>query len=271
MSLSIPALSSPFASALTYEAGCFCGVESHISRKGSPQRSGGPFATLSSVFNIMTITVELVTQTGLLLTTIAAASNESHFTWSNLLLILLSLSPSGIRLIGSFLFGDFRRGRRTGIQRLRLEEREVRQIGTRGEFKQEVALFGLKDWVLDKWDRLKKQQLQEQDDVKTWQETVELGLGLSTQSVETAFYVSPTGRHAYPYSFRRSCSLSAFSPLRSLSVPSGCIKVLQVLFSTRCIDFATLSSKLSNQFSTSLLSARPLPTPKLSSLPTGRR
>ena len=37
--------------------------------------------------------------------------------------------------------------------RLQQQEQEYGQMSTNGEFKQEVVLYGLKDWVLDSWER----------------------------------------------------------------------------------------------------------------------
>lgn len=188
--LSIPAVSNPHISALMYEAGCFAGFEARRSRNGLNMRGGGPFEAISSIFSLLTLTIQVATQLYLLLRTLTSAAGN-QLNGSSIALIALSLLPSVLRLGGSFFFAQMRNDRRRlRGNKDRSEERELRQISHTGEYKQEVVLFGLADWVLDKWTALKQRQLKEQEQARENMGMVRLGLGMSQQAVETAFYVS---------------------------------------------------------------------------------
>ncbi len=180
-------MSSPYLSALMYDAGVFAGFQPRTDRYGQAASSGGPFQTLSSTFNLITITVEVITQIYLLLRTLVSAGTK-QLNSSSIILISLSLAPSVFRLIRSWTFSEWNKfKRRSAWRKARMEEREIKNMGRKGDYKQEVVLFGLKDWVLEKWDVLKLAQMKEE--AKERVGVFELGLGLGQQGVETAFYV----------------------------------------------------------------------------------
>lgn len=190
LSLSIPSMSSPYLSALMYEAGVFAGFENPTDRYGRMSHSGGPFQALQSTFALITITVEVITQIALLLRTLASAGTK-ELNSSSIILISLSLAPSAIRLVGIWSLTTATKGsKRDAWRKAREQEREIKDMGRKGNYKQEVVLFGLKDWVLDKWDGLKLAQIKEQEETKAQATGVELTLGLGQQGVETMFYVS---------------------------------------------------------------------------------
>jgi hypothetical protein len=191
LSLSIPSMSSTYISALMYEAGVFAGFEYRNTRSNMKTRSGGPFETLQSTFSLITIIVEVITQIYLLLSTISSSST----TWnaSSFILLSLSLAPTILRLAGSWMIGAGRNSRGRGGGRSwrlkRQEEWDIRRLGKQGEYKQEMVLFGLKNWVMGKWEGVKLEQMREQEDAKQNVGYIELGLGLGQHSIETAFYV----------------------------------------------------------------------------------
>ncbi|KAJ9096006.1 hypothetical protein QFC21_005370 [Naganishia friedmannii] len=65
---------------------------------------------------------------------------------------------------------------------------EVRDLGRNGAYKQEVVLFGLKDWVLGKWESLRERQMAEElksmNEAGVWM----LGFGVAEEMVQTGFY-----------------------------------------------------------------------------------
>jgi hypothetical protein len=191
LSLSIPSMSSPYISALIYEAGVFAGFESRRDRYNRMSRSGGPFQTFQAVSSLLSIVVEVITQLYLLLGTIS--SNYTVLNTSTVILIVLSLAPTGLRLAASW-FAESMRNRKNGStkdwRKQRRDEMDIRDMGRKGEYKQEVVLFGLKDWVLGKWDDVKIAQMKEQENATETVGYVELWLGLGQHSIETAFYVS---------------------------------------------------------------------------------
>ena len=190
LALSIPSMSSPYVSAVMYEAGVFAGFEPRTDRYGMSIMTSGPFGTMNCLFSLVTHIVEIFTQIFLVLRTLSSASKD-EFSSSTLILISLALAPSVFRLGGSWLFG---RGR--GPKRLRAgwhtrrQEMNVKDMVRKGGYKQEVVLFGLRDWVLAKWDDVKLQQIKEQENSRERRGLVELGLGLGQESVKTMFYVS---------------------------------------------------------------------------------
>ena len=180
-------MSDPYLSALMYEAGVFAGYETRNTRHNIRNASGGPYNTLTSIFSLLTILVEVFTQSMLLFRTITAHS--SVFNPSTILLIALSMAPALFRLAGSWLTAG-RRGFSSQWRKMRIEEMSVKEMGRKGEYKQEIVLFGLKDWVLNRWESLKLVQMENDEMAKGQSNLIDLGLVLGQQSVETAFYVS---------------------------------------------------------------------------------
>jgi hypothetical protein len=79
-------------------------------------------------------------------------------------------------------------------QTARREEAFIKDLGRNGSYKQEVVLFGLGGWVLEKWDELRQAQIRDGLDrrfgIGYWQ----LGWGVGEEAVQTLFYVSRMGR-----------------------------------------------------------------------------
>lgn len=189
LSLSLPSMSNTFLSALMFEGGIFAGFEHRTDRNGMSYMSGGPFNTLKSTFNLLTIVTEVITQVSLLLRTLFRGSTSLNS--SSILLILLALAPSAFRLVGSIAFRRHsNKDHRVGWLKRRQAEQEVKDLGRKRDYKQEIVLFGLKDWVLGKWDEVARMQAGEIDLNRGRNGFVELCLGLGQHSVQTAFYVS---------------------------------------------------------------------------------
>jgi hypothetical protein len=232
LSLDIPTLSDPIVNALMYEAGCFAGFERREQRPGAMFRPGGkgPFQTLQGFFGTLTCSVEVISQAGLLIRTLSLATQNvelngnhsgrlgSSFPFNyipvpdqSFLLIFLSFLPSLFSVFSTLSSLTFSSPSGTAIgppsgktkrnavtkrtwQTARREEAFIKDLGRNGSYKQEVVLFGLGGWVLEKWDELRQAQIRDGLDrrfgIGYWQ----LGWGVGEEAVQTLFYVSRMGR-----------------------------------------------------------------------------
>jgi hypothetical protein len=193
MSLSIPAISTPYVSALMYEAEVFIGSKPHTTRDGETRCDvGGPFQTICYFISAVTCGIELVTQLALLLNALLGSGSES-WGLGRVLLVFFSLGPTMLRLGGNWMVGSPRRWRSRGthlaMRQWHQLERTLREMGTNGNYKQENVLFGLKEWVLTQWDAVRQATLQEENRVTDTNRVKGLGLSLSKSSMETMFYV----------------------------------------------------------------------------------
>lgn len=101
----------------------------------------------------------------------------------------------------------------------RQQENAIKDMGRNGGYKQEVVLYGLKEWVLNKWDELKVKQLVEQQKSRQTTRILELGLGLGQEGVQTAFYVcGETGPFAESIGASRSTSIEYIALARIYTI-----------------------------------------------------
>ncbi len=222
LSLDIPVLSDPLVGALMYEAGCFAGFERREARPGRMIRMGtrGPFATLNGFFQTLTSGIEVGSQAWLLWRTLHQATKDvaiegvtstpRAFPYNmvpipsqSLLLIFLSFLPSLFSIFSTLSSLSFtpsaldvftsdrkgiRKGNKKNWQTMRKEEQFIKDLGRNGAYKNEVVLFGLADWVLDKWDVLRREQIatgiERERGAGYWQ----LGWGVGQEAVQTLFY-----------------------------------------------------------------------------------
>ncbi|KAL7424591.1 hypothetical protein Q5752_000275 [Cryptotrichosporon argae] len=183
LSLSIPALSSPYVTALMYEAGVFAGFELRSDRMAS-RYSGGPYETIQSVFSLLTLSVDVASQATLLLRTLTA----NAFSRSTILLLVLTAAFSLLRFFERYIL-FWRNTRRFDWIGMRRDANAIKDLGRNGGYKQEIVLFGLSDWVLTKWEALKVRQVAVQATAKHRVSAWELSLGIGSESVQTAFLV----------------------------------------------------------------------------------
>jgi len=233
LSLDIPTLSDPTISALIYEAGCFAGFESRASRPGMggsmsgvTRNRGGPFATLSQFLSSMTISVEVITASGLLYRTLSTAIGEIQgsdehrdpvslffgLSTNSVLLLVLCFLPSVLSLCGTlFSLSSPLQVRRLVPGKLRgnpgISESEsqarmdtnsqvqhVKVLGKNGAYKQEVILFGLKEWILTKWEGLVQLQMETEMAHRSRLGWMLVSFRVSEEAVQTAFLVSMVDR-----------------------------------------------------------------------------
>lgn len=192
---------------------------------------GSPFDTLSSVFSLLTSSVTVCTQIWLLLRTLSGGptallelgmNKKAHrgggrprtrkspidnlaqispgkntdtgiFSSSTLILIALSFLPSAVRLVGDWF--TVKRDRATMREYYKqVHDRDVKALVRSGVYKQELVLFGLKDWVLKIWDSQIKGEINLEDHARRDLKGFTVGVSVVQQGVENLFYVSCQAR-----------------------------------------------------------------------------
>lgn len=176
-----------------FEAGMFAGYEARSVRTPSGfYRSGGfggPFDALSSTFSLLTNLSGVISQLYLLYAALSGGK-LGRLGWSSALLIALSLGPSLSQAFAGIVRPSGSKQARASRISSRQKEQDVKAMGKNGEFKQEVLLFGLKDWVLAKWDRMRVDKESERINEQRGFEGFEFGLGMVQEGAQTSFYVS---------------------------------------------------------------------------------
>ena len=111
-------------------------------------------------------------------------SKAGHLDLSSAVFILIAFLPSVLGVLDIFAEED----RVQYHDRPQLSKREVHALGRNGEYKQEILLFGLADWVIGKWRETRD---------FSWKRVVghpeslrSLLLGVGKDSVESVGYVS---------------------------------------------------------------------------------
>lgn len=90
-------------------------------------------------------------------------------------------------MFASPLLGFIEPGRASPTWLLRWTKRDIQEMGTNGQYKQEILLFGLADWVMGKW-RVAVDQQREQS--TTTRDRLFLTVSLVRDSIRTIVYVS---------------------------------------------------------------------------------
>lgn len=232
LSLDIPTLSDPFVSALLYEAGCFAGFEARnqLPGPGGPRgtgRMGGvgrnkksPFQTLNGFFNVLTYSARVVsaallvvrtlgqstgTDNGWLTTypTLSPPLNHLLLPSENLVVILLAFLPSLLSIF-AHLFAFPSSGKRgktlkqpkassnPSWQQTVQDLNHIKDMGKNGSYKQEVVLFDLKDWIMDRWEDVRSEQIRNEFERSQSFGYYALGIGAVEETAQATFYVSPT-------------------------------------------------------------------------------
>ncbi|KAG8904990.1 hypothetical protein FRB99_000904 [Tulasnella sp. 403] len=170
--LDIPTLSNPKIAPLLMEAGVFAGFE--MGRAGRGRYVGSPSMWLDSTTNLMTTVVSVVSNATVMFTTVLRTTSGS-ITLSSLIFVLMSFIPS---LLG--LFATTPRQAPPPPDSI-ITKGEIRQMGGNGQYKQEILLFGLADWVMDKWQEFREYRRSQQD--ADLQSNVDHGISFARRSV----------------------------------------------------------------------------------------
>ncbi len=180
--------------------------------RGPRAMTTSPFQALNKVVNLATGSVEVISAGALLLNTLRQATKDNqstaqhHLPWpfglipvpsGSIILIILSFLPALLSILGTFSLFSMpttrsisRNGRLFNWQAARREEREIKDLGRNGGYKQEVVLFELKDWVMKKWEEVRLRQIEDQMKQREMVGLWGIGFSLGQETLQTSFYVS---------------------------------------------------------------------------------
>lgn len=227
---------------------------------GVQKNKRSPYGMLNNFFSAMTNAVKVGSAALLLLRTLRQAANSpvgwmrtySQLTYplnrlvlpsESLILIILSFLPSAFSLLGTFFQFQvptttrpkkaakaMRKGRDDSWQKTQQELTDIKEIGRNGSYKQEVVLFDLKEWIMARWEDLRRRQIENELHQNSRFGWYMLGFGAMEEAVQTSFYVStrtlPSQNSVLtPPSSRRPSSRLAACPHRSRS--EQCVAINQ--------------------------------------------
>ncbi|RXK36654.1 hypothetical protein M231_06041 [Tremella mesenterica] len=173
ISLSIPALSHPYTVALLHEAEEF-------------HRYG--FERLTSAFRILTPILQFLARLSLVIRALTSATQVPFLTWSNVILMSLTLAPILLRYIRQKIpYGSARMNPRW--DQWKTEASLMKGIGTGGYHKEEVLLFQLKDWVMKRWESASLNILFDYQGLGGQIDLTSMVLDVGERSLNTIFYV----------------------------------------------------------------------------------
>lgn len=176
-----------------HEAGIFAAFDTGPSKRNDSPRYSGPFDALIIFFLLITDLSGTMSQLYLIFRTLSGGSIGS-LGLSSLLLITLSITPALLKAFIS-LTGKaeaYTESHRLFLMRCWKEEESMKDMGSKGEFRQEIILFGLRQWVLDKWEKAKLASSTSTSTVQKGHRSFSLGLGVVEEGVQTTFYVCPS-------------------------------------------------------------------------------
>ncbi|KAG8859725.1 hypothetical protein FRB96_004299 [Tulasnella sp. 330] len=207
LAMDIPALSDPRTSALTFEAGAFAGFERRVAIMGFEQMSGAS-SQIQEFTGVLTTVITLFSGSALLFGTIWQSSGGTFNTKSLFFIIMMFASP---------LLGFIEPGRTAPRWLLHWNKRDIQAMGSNGQYKQEILLFGLADWVMGKWRTAVNQ---ERDQVTNTRDRLFLAISLVRDSIRSIVYCL-LGLGAFPASVTfgdmRLCSDCAQSLVQTVT------------------------------------------------------
>lgn len=173
------------------EAGVFAGFDTMSGILCPPHDS---WSVVSSAGELVSAAIELGLQTTLIYGTLRTAMHGSSFTIGNSVLIGLSLAPLCFDILSEKLldwFPPFWVRQAQGDFRAEKELTTLREFAN-GMHREELILFNLKPYLLQRWDQLIKtpQGMRWSYDSPFWIETSRLAMG---EFITNSFYVSHLG------------------------------------------------------------------------------
>lgn len=170
------------------EAGIFTGAEYRTVRhpNGGVYRSGsgGAFDALTSAFSLITNLIGILSQLALMYSALTGGA-VSNLGWSTIILIILSVAPALLRTMSGLLRPNRGQSFMTGMR-----TREVNEMARSGVIRQEILLYGLRDWVLDRWDAVKRATEMEVQNATHGRYIYDFSLHIVEEAVQNSFYVS---------------------------------------------------------------------------------
>ncbi|KAG9042468.1 hypothetical protein FS837_010826 [Tulasnella sp. UAMH 9824] len=178
LTLDIPTLSDDRVAPLLTEAGAFAGFESFTSSNGQYAKS--PSRQMVALTDMLRDIVALVSRSSVVIHTVLGTTKQGKFSFSTILFLFMSFLPS---LLGFLTVVNHHWGR---FFLPPMTKREIHELGRNGQYKQEILLFGLADWVMEKWRQANDLTRQERDMARDdlWKTCV----SMARDSVESVCY-----------------------------------------------------------------------------------
>lgn len=153
---------------------------------------------VSSAGELVSASIELGLHATLMFGTLRTAMRGSDFSLGNSILIGLSLAPLCFDLLSENLmewFPPFWRRDPEDDFRAEAELATLRAF-SRGQHREELILFNLKPYILQRWDKLSRapQSMSWKYDSSFWIDATRLGI---SELITNAFYVSKGQESAY--------------------------------------------------------------------------
>ncbi|KAG9025527.1 hypothetical protein FRB95_010076 [Tulasnella sp. JGI-2019a] len=238
LSLDIPALSDSRTSALAFEAGAFAGFERRVAIQGYEHMSGAS-SQITDFAGVLTTVITLFSGGALLFGTIWQKSGGT-INMRSIIFMIAMFAPSFLGFIQP-------RGRAPAWL-LRWSKRDIQAMGTNGQYKQEILLFGLADWVMEKWRVAVDQQ---RDQMTTTRDTSFLIISLVRDSMRSTVYCL-LALGAFPHSVTfgdlRLCSDCAQSLVTTVTSLHGQVSafVEYVFLGTAFLETLKLQERLTH-------------------------
>lgn len=196
--LPIPATSSPYFSALMYDAGIFAGY----TRRPHPRNKGendwdfprSPYGCLITSLGLFTNFLQVLTQIFLMYRTLSNGGPCGGAGGTGFILIALSLSPTVLRAFTNLVRAPsshfvYHQSYELAEYNIREMAGVLSEVPAMGKYKQEAVLFGLKDWALARWDDVRSKAGAEETERRKDDKDHNFGLKMMDQGVQTCFYV----------------------------------------------------------------------------------
>ncbi|KIO28294.1 hypothetical protein M407DRAFT_22503 [Tulasnella calospora MUT 4182] len=178
LTLDIPTLSDDRVAPLLTEAGAFAGFESFTSSNGQYAKS--PSRQMVALTDMLRDIVALVSRSSVVIHTILGTTKQGTFSLSTVLFLFMSFLPS---LLGFLTVVNHHWSR---FFLPPMTKREIHELGRNGQYKQEILLFGLGDWVMDKWRQANDLTREERDMARD--DLWKTGVNMARDSVESVCY-----------------------------------------------------------------------------------
>lgn len=193
LGLDLQASNNPLYMAVVADASVFTGHGQSMDDTGYVISSGGgAFYLLNFASEALVQLLQLGTQVAVIMRTISLSSPDTAITLGNVVLVGLSLAPTLLTLcqerFGTWLNPYNDEPRAVRLRSLQEESKTLENIGE-GSKRQELLIFGYKDWVLQRWDKLEQLSLAEEGTTTRKLEYLSMVLEVLKTTVKSGFYV----------------------------------------------------------------------------------
>lgn len=188
LGMSLPQMTDPVQTALLYEGGVFAGVEAI---RGSRRPFHGPWTMIDNMGETIGMTIAISAQIVILVHPLLKMTKV--FSLPQLLLLTLSIGPIAIEFLENPLIHWFesldndRDSKAEGSARE--EEDALRVVLSDDDVQQEVVLFGLKGWVIQRWDAIATARHERESQRQLTHQYVYTIIGVLRATISNSFYV----------------------------------------------------------------------------------